>query len=224
MNNYAVLEIQGPKDDMPIKLKVPLVFLMVSGAAILGASTQGWAVSIKKHIQGSINGDVYTSPGKEFRVAVPVDESAGGAVRDEQLKSAKISQVIFTDDFGSFYRVICTKTSRSLDQMTGVFHDIRDKKTTEGPYGPELRVIDVEPEGAEMTITTIKRGSPTEVVRPDLITANVLFSINGRVYHVVAGYMAFRDKGVDREKQMVITRLEKFLAGFQPLENGKPIK
>jgi len=75
-----------------------------------------------------------------------------------------------------------------------------------------------------MTITTIKPGSPTEVVKPDLITANVLFSINGRVYHVAAGYMAFRDKGVEREQKMVITRLEQFLAGFQPLENGKPIK
>lgn len=211
---------------MPIKLKVPLVFLMVIGAAVLGASMPGWAVSIKKHIKGSIKGDVYTSPGKEFRVAVPVDESAGGAVRDEQGKGrdVELSQVIFTDDFGSFYRIICTKTSRSVDEMMGVFHDIRDKTTTEGPYGRELRIIDVEPEGSEMTITTITPGSPTEVTKPDLITANVLFSINGRVYHVVAGYMAFRDKGVESEKQMVITRLEKFLAGFQPLDNGKPIK
>lgn len=209
---------------MTIKLKVPLVFLMVIVAAVLGASVPGWAVSIKKHIKGSIKGDVYTSPGKEFRVAVPVDESAGGAVRDEQGKDVEISQVIFTDDFGSFYRIISTKTSRSVDEMMGVFHDIRDKKNTEGPYGRELRVIDVEPEGSEMTITTIKPGSPTEVVKPDLITANVLFSINGRVYHVAAGYMAFRDKGVEREQNMVITRLEQFLAGFQPLENGKPIK
>ena len=211
---------------MPIKLKVPLVFLMLIGAAVLGASMPGWAVSIKKHIKGSIRGDVYTAPGKEFRVAVPVDESAGGAVRDEQGKAGdvELSQVIFTDDFGSFYRVICTKTSRSVDEMMGVFHDIRDQKNTEGPYGREVRVIDVEPEGSEMTITTIQPGKPTEVAKPDLITANVLFSVNGRVYHVVAGYMAFRDKGVEREKQMVITRLEQFLAGFQPLENGKPIK
>jgi hypothetical protein len=214
---------KGLKDNMPIKLKVPLFFLMVIVAAVLGASMPGWAV-FKKHIKGSIKGDVYTSPGKEFRVAVPVDESAGGAVRDEQGKDVEISQVIFTDDFGSFYRIVCTKTSRSVDEMMGVFHDIRDKKTTEGPYGRELRVIDVEPEGSEMTITTIKPGSSTEVVRPDLITANVLFSMNGRIYHVVAGYMAFRDKGVEREQQMVISRLEQFLAGFQPLENGKPIK
>lgn len=211
---------------MSIRLKVPLVFLMLIGAAVLGASMPGWAVSIKKHIKGSIKGDVYTSPGKEFRVAVPVDESAGGAVRDEQGKAGdvELSQVIFTDDFGSFYRIICTKTSRSVDEMMGTFHDIRDQKNTEGPYGRELRVIDVEPEGSEMTITTIQPGKPTEVVKPDLITANVLLSINGHVYHVVAGYMAFRDKGVEREKQMVITRLEQFLAGFQPLENGKPIK
>ncbi|HVG91667.1 MAG TPA: hypothetical protein VNB54_09270, partial [Alphaproteobacteria bacterium] len=160
------------------------------------------------------------------RVAVPVDESTGGAARDERAKQGdvEISQVIFTDDFGSFYRIICTKTSQSMDEMMGVFHDIRDKKTTEGPYGRELRVIDIEPEGSEMTITTITPGSPTKVVKPDLITANVLFSTNGRVYHVVAGYMAFRDKGVEHETQMVITRLEKFLAGFQPLENGQPIK
>src|SRR6478672_8983471 len=115
---------------MPIKLKVPLIFLIVIAAGVLGVSTPRWTFSIKKHIKGSIKGDVYTPPGKEFRVTVPVDESTGGAVRDEQLKEEnfEISQVIFTDDFGSFYRIICTKTSRSVDEMTGTFHDIRDKK------------------------------------------------------------------------------------------------
>lgn len=211
---------------MPIKLKVPLFFLMVIAATLPGFSMPGWAFSIKKHIKGSIKGDVYTAPGKEFRVTVPVDESTGGAVRDEQGKrgDVELTQVIFTDDFGSFYRIICTKTSRTVDEMMGIFHDIRDKKTTDGPYGHELRVIDVEPEGSEITITTITPGSPTKVVKPDLITANVLFSVNGRIYHVVAGYMASRDKDVGSEKQMVISRLNQFLAGFQPLDNGKPIK
>lgn len=189
----------------------------------------------RQKIKGSIKNDIYTNPGKEYEVHIPVRVGAGRAIREEQAKrpDVEISQVIFTDDFGSFYRIVSitpsNKDDLNIDKVLNVFHDIRDKQTVETSRGRELRVIDVEKQGSEMTMTTMDK-TGASMQRPDLVTANAIFVANGRIYHLTAGSplleeRKFGDVTIGRKIEDVIKSvredLEQFLAGFKPLEIKK---
>lgn len=181
---------------------------------------------LKKHIRGALKSDVYTSPARDFRIHVPVHEATGGAVRDESEKrgDTEIEQVIFTDDFGAFYRIVSMKTTHSVDDVMNVFHDVRDKQILQTARGRELRVIDVEKEGSEMTMTTIEAGSAAKVEKPDMVTANAVFAANGRIYHLVSGFPVLGNRKVEEIAEEVRKDLDALLAGFEVLNSDKHSK
>jgi hypothetical protein len=214
---YSKLE----RRTMPTKPKALFILLAITCATVLTSRVPA-VFALKKHLRGSVMGDLYISAEKDFRVVIPVNRY-GGRVRDEREKVGDLdaSQVIFTDDFGSFYRIISTKTSRPMDDILRGFHDIRDQKTTEGEWGRELRVIDIEKEGSEITVTTLEHGNTPQVTRPDMITASAIFTANSRIYHLVAGYPVLGNGKTKMLQELVSTKLDRFLAGFQTLEPEK---
>jgi hypothetical protein len=215
----------GGTKRMSVTLKTVVAWITLT-AAILMTFNAVAEEHLKKDIRGSLKNDVYTSPGRDFRVHVPVHEATGGAVRDESGKrgDTEIAQVIFTDDFGAFYRIVSMKTTRSMDDVMNVFHDVRKKQILQTVRGREIHVIDVEKEGAEIAVTTIDNGDAPKVQKPDLVTANIIFTANGRIYHLIAGYTLFGNRNVEEASDEVRQDVEVLLAGFEVLDGDKHSK
>jgi len=204
---------------MAIKLKSAAAFAALCAAMLVTLNAPA-EEHLKKKIHGTLKNDVYTSDHGGFRVHVPVHEGTGGAVRDESGKrgDTEISQVIFTDDFGGYFRIVSLKTSGSIDNVMNVFHDVRDKKEIQTARGRELRVVNVEKEGAEISVTTIIKGSPPQTTKPDLVTVNAVFTANGRIYHLCAGSPVLGNRTVDEIAESVRRDLESLLQGFESFD------
>lgn len=186
-------------------------------AAVASART---AQTSEKKLLGNLANGKYSFPGDKVTVKAPPLLEPGAKIRDE--KSAAVIQVIFTDDLGTFYRVIVLDNSRgeyNLDDVLNTFDGIREKQMVETSRGRELRVIDVEKEGAEISVTTMTRDeagkSKVEKRIPDLLTANAAFVGNGLIIHVVAGMPIFDAAKVETLITTVKERLDKFLAGVE---------
>jgi hypothetical protein len=210
---------------MTFRRKHSWILLAIISAIVLTSGPRN-AMAFKKRLQGSVTGGLYISPEKDFRVAIPVQEAAGGGLYDESGKHGDFdgSQVTFVDDFGSFYRVISWKTVRAISvDGLNVFHDIREQQTINTEWGRALRVIDIEKEGSEIVVTSIKDGGAPQTSKPDRITANAIFNANNRTYLVSAGYPIYQAKNEAVQEQVKI-KLERFLGGFQTLEPPSPKK
>jgi hypothetical protein len=203
-----------------VKLRILLLLVVLPAALAVGGE------HLKTQIKGSLKNDLYTSVEKDFRVRVPVHDSTGGAVRDESGRrgSNSISQVIFTDDFGAFYRVVSMQTDYKMDDVLNVFRDIRSKEEGEGKWGRELHVINVEKEGAELSVTTIEPGSGPQTKRPDMVTASLIFSANNRIYHLLAGTPVFAQQTVDGATARARSDLAGLVSGFELIEESKSRK
>lgn len=210
---------------MSVKLKSLVVWMTLSAAVLMTFNAVA-EEHLKKKIQGSLKNDVYTSKTGGFRLHVPVYEATGGAVRDESGKRGdmEISQVIFTDDFGSYFRIVSLKSPRPMDDIMNVFHDVRDKKEIQTPRGREFRVLDVEKEGSEISITTFEKDAPPKIQKPDLVTANAVFTANGRIYHLCAGYPVLRNRTVEELAERLNKDLDNLLASFETFDTAKPSK
>ena len=149
---------------------------------------------IAQHTKGSISKNIYSSPDGDYRVAIPNAKVPGASARDEG--SNEGWQVIFTDDFGGFYRLLSLKNPKGELSAEGVlrmenYAKVFDKEVLQTPRGREIRFVDIEKNGAEMTVKssrTLPDGSiQWDSITPDLVTANAVFEANGRLYHLIAG-------------------------------------
>jgi hypothetical protein len=205
----------------------PVTVASLIAGIILALSITSVA-GIKKHVKGTIKDNVYTSPEKDFRIRIPllIDESVGGAARDKTDKTPEFvaSQVVFTNDFGKFYRVISLnpKGEPNIDNVLQTFSGIQDKQTVQTSRGREWRVIDLAIKGSAITETEFTpSGNTTRVL--DLLTANAVFTANGRIYVITAGDVSFR-KPDAKELDEVRKELDDFLAGFEAINAGTPDK
>lgn len=178
------------------------------------------AQNLKQNIKGSLEHDVYISQLGDFHVQVPVHPETGGAVRDEYGKRGdmEMEQVIFTDDFGGFYRIISLKSSMSIDQVMNTFGDVREKQTLQTERGRELRVINVEKQGSEINVTSFRPGEPAQTTRPDLVTANLVFEKHGRIYHLAAGAVVLGDHRPEDMFDRARKSLDALLQTFELVE------
>jgi hypothetical protein len=204
-------------------LIVCAAFALTGGAASIAPPNQ--EVEIAKNLKGSIKGDVYTSPDRDYEIRIPI-LPLGGRVRDQVHSTGLISQVIFTDDFGSFFRVVSWRPSDTLTTdgvISQIFHDIRDKKLVQTERGREWQVIDVEKEGAEVSVAIGSNAPP----KLDLVTANAVFSANDRIYQVCGGFpvglhaLAVGSKKPEKPEELFDQsrkRLDEFLKGFKTLK------
>jgi hypothetical protein len=176
--------------------------------------------------KGVIAKNVYISPECDFRVVVPNAAVPGHTARDEG--DDEVWQVVFTDDFGGFYRLLSLKNPKGEFTAEGVlgmknYAQAFDKEVLETTRGREIRFIDVEKQGAEITIKTARKlpdGSiEWDSMTPDLVTANAVFEANGHLYHGIAGVAQMEKMDQQTAVQRAKERLAKFLGGF---ESGKP--
>ena len=122
----------------------------LSAVLLSGAGDLSYG-QIAKHTKGKISTNIYTSPDGDFRVAIPNANVSGAAARDEGAPEGW--QVIFTDDFGGFYRLISMKNpSGALKAETvlamATYAKAFDKETLQTSRGSEVRFVDVEKNGA----------------------------------------------------------------------------
>jgi len=199
--------------------------VMISGIifALLTVNVPLNCQGLKQHIKGTVNEDVYTNPEKDFRVQVPVYEGLGGAVRDESGKTGDIflSQVIFSDDLGAFYRVVSItalhKNKIEIYRLLNIFHDIRERQELQTEHGLELRIINIEKAGAEVKVTRGSSSGNVTTVVPDLVTANAIFMVNNRFYHLTVGYPLYDGSTLPQITEQARSKLEHFLAGFETI-------
>jgi hypothetical protein len=174
-------------------------------------------IAIKKEIRGTFNHDAYTSSLKDYHVQAPRPFRPGITVRDESEKVA--SEVIFSDDFGGFYRVVSfnAESGITLESSLRALKEPLEQKEVQTARGKEFRIINVERNGAEVSIKMEHKPADSKAGTPDLVTANAAFMANGRVYHVIAGAVNFDESGMQAAKELAQRRLERFLSGFEPL-------
>lgn len=203
----------------------PVVVLIVS--TVLTLSMVGLA-GIQKHLKGKINDNVYTSPEKDFRIHLPrvIDESAGGTAIDQSEKGSNYisTQVIFTNDLGTFYRVgsFTFVGAANIDNVLKMFSGIQDKQSVQTPRGREWRVIDLAAKGSGIRERQFTfAGGSVRIL--DLLTANAIFVLNGRVYLISAGYAAPRNPDA-KELEKLRKELDTFRAGFEAVNVGNPAK
>jgi hypothetical protein len=201
---------------------VVLIFSMVLPLRM--ASLAG----IKKHLKGKINDNVYTSPERDFRVLLPrvIDESDGGAASDQSEKGSDYvsTQVIFTNDLGTFFRVgsFTFTGPADIDKILKMFGGIQDKQSVQTPSGREWRVIDLATKGSGIRMREFTPlGGSVRIL--DLLTANAIFALNGRVYLISAGHAASRNPDA-KELEELRKELDTFRAGFEAIKLGAPAK
>lgn len=197
--------------------------IMLIGSAFLSPTTVAavWvAQKSDKPLLGNLAKGKYSFPGDKIRVKAPLLLEPGAKIRDE--KSNSVIQVVFTDDLGTFYRVIVLDNSGGefkLEDVLSTFDGLREKQMIETSRGQEIRAIDLEKEGAEITVTTMTKDeagkSKTEKKTPDLLTANAAFVKSTSIIHVVAGMPVFDPAKVETLTATVKERLDKFLAGLE---------
>ena len=175
-------------------------------------------IPIYYEITGTVSSGRYTSIHQDYVVRIPNLLKPGAKARDEESDSV-LSQVIFTDDLGSFYRIISLDNAKgefSPARIIAMYPKARDKQTVRTSRGEELRFGDIDKEGAELTVTTWQKSADgkvkLETKKPDLATANAAFEANGRIYHVVAGVTLMDPMTPDRGITLAKERLEKLLA------------
>ncbi len=188
---------------------------------LVAASAIFTAVSIKQEIHGTLRNDVYTSASKDYRVRAPRPFRLGMKVRDEN--EADACEVIFSDDFGGFYRVLSFGMANgvTLEKSLRALKGPIEQKEMQTDRGKEFRVINVERAGAEVGVKIADAPPNSKAGTPDLVTANAAFVANGRIYHVVAGAVSFDSSGTEAAAEVARRRLEKFLAGFEALQSAK---
>ena len=188
------------------------IFIFVSYATACAAQE----LQVAKGLQGKVNKNVYTSPDKDFEIRIP--DLMGGHMRDEQSEKGPMrgEQVILTDDFGQFYRIVSLRSSDiTIDSVAEhAFQDARSKSLVEGSRGREWRVIDVEKAGAEVVVTD----DDGKQSQPDMVTANAIFSANGRIYHVTVGLPVMFDVTIEERKDQLPQDLDAFLKNFKTLK------
>jgi hypothetical protein len=174
-------------------------------------------VSIEKKIEGTFSNNIYTSVLKDYRVAAPKPFRIGSSVRDEN--SPIGSEVIFADDYGGFYRIVSfNKTSDiTMEQSLRALKKPIEQQEIQTARGKEFRILNVELAGAEVSVKTADAEQNPKTGLPDLVTANAVFIANGRVYHVIAGAINFDTSSTQAAGEIARRRLEKFLAGFEPM-------
>jgi hypothetical protein len=202
-----------------------VVLLVVS--TVLTLSTVGLA-GIRKHLTGKINDNVYTRPEKDFRILLPrtIDENDGGTASDQSGKGSNYTstQVIFTNDLGTFFRVgsFTFTGPADIDKVLKMFSGIQDKQSVQTSRGREWRVIDLATKGSGIRMREFTPlGGSVRIL--DLLTANVIFALNGRVYLISAGHAASRNPDA-REMEELRKELDTFRAGFEAIQLGAPVK
>lgn len=191
-----------------------------------------WLASIKlpqspeKKLLGKLSNGEYIFPGGKLKVKIPPLVEPGAKIRDEGMDD--VTQVILTDDFGAFYRVVVLDNSRSeygVEAVLNVFKGIREKEWKTTSRGKELRVVDLEKEGAEMVLTTWKTDEhgerKVEQQVPDLLTANAAFAADRMLIHIVAGLPVMNADKIGARASQVKELLEKFLLGIVTVSGKK---
>ncbi len=210
-----------------LSIQVLGVFCAATSFAAFGVRT-GVVAQTAKGTKGVIAKNSYTSPERDFRVVIPNEAVPGFAARDEG--DGDVWQVLFTDDFGGFYRMLSLKNPKgefTADRVLGMknYAQAFDKEVLETTRGHEIRFIDVEKQGAEITIKTARKlpdGSiEWDSMTPDLVTANAVFETNRHLYHVIAGVAQMEKMDQPTAVQRAKERLVKFLEGF---ESGTPVR
>src|SRR5262245_10769105 len=115
--------------------------LLIIGT-VASAASGSVGQKLEQDIKGKVKDSVYTSIHKEYTVRVPQLVYPGALVRDESGDEG--SQVIFTDDFGAFYRVVLLEKSVlgiELDDSLIVFKHVREKEAQQTVRGREWRLI-----------------------------------------------------------------------------------
>ncbi|MBX7219793.1 MAG: hypothetical protein K1Y36_07595 [Blastocatellia bacterium] len=175
-----------------------------------------------KKLLGKLAKGTYTFPDGKIKVKVPPLLEPGAKVRDEKVEV--LTQVIFTDDLGTFYRVVVVNNVppvTTLDRIQGVFKNPQSKKEIMTARGREVHLIDLEPEGAEIRVTSFIKDHNNQFVSstmtPDLLTANVLFETDHAIIHVIAGIPLFQDAAVENKTDLVKEKLKRFLEGVEVL-------
>jgi len=209
------------------KTIVLAVLCAATSPAVFGEGTIVAAQSAKG-TKGEIAKNIYTSPDRDFHVVIPNASVPGHTARDEG--DAEVWQVVFTDDFGGFYRLLSLKNPKgelTADSVLGMknYAQVFDKETLETRRGREIRFIDVEKQGAEITIKTARKLPDGTIewdsMTPDLVTANAVFEANEHLYHVIAGVAQMEKMDQPTAVQRAKERLSKLLDGF---ECGKPVR
>jgi hypothetical protein len=179
------------------------------------------SMPITKEIQGTLDHDevLYTSSFKDFQVRAPKPFRQGMAVRDQGTSDAH--EVIFSDAFGSVYRVssLSMANELTLEMSLRILEDPIQQHEIQSTRGREFRIVNVKRRGAEACLNVAAALETSKTVVPDLVIANAVFIANARIYHVSVGTVSFDDSGTQAASEVARTRLEKFLAGFKALEN-----
>src|SRR5436853_7863901 len=97
----------------------------------------------EKKLLGKLSNGEYSFPGGKLKIKLPPLVEPGAKIRDE--KAEDVTQVILTDDFGAFYRVVVLDNSRGeydVDAVLNVFKGVREKEMITTTRGKELRVVE----------------------------------------------------------------------------------
>jgi tetratricopeptide (TPR) repeat protein len=185
-------------------------------------------IPIYYEIKGTVADGRYSSSQGGFTIRIPALLKPGARVRDETDDDMTGWQVILTDDLGAFYRIISldkAKGNFSAEGVLKMYPEAREKGFVETSRGRELRFVDVEKEGAELTVSTMTKSKDGKMEwekrRPDLATANAVFEAKGRVYHIVAGVTAIQSDDTDRAISRAREKLDSFLSGLVLVSTSK---
>jgi hypothetical protein len=207
----------------------PIIFVLLVCPIVspLAASASSGAMQKpEKLLLGKLSNGEYSFPEGKLKIKIPPLVEPEAKIRDERVSG--LTQVILTDVFGAFYRVFILDNSRGefdIDVAIKIFKGIREKETITTPRGKELRIVDVEKEGAELTITKMwpdKKGQAKwEQRRPDLLTANAAFASDQMIICVTAGLPMNNAGKMNEQVVEVKERLDKFLSGIEVTGNKK---
>jgi hypothetical protein len=204
-----------------------IILLMVSLLAIgmLGQCTaRREGKKLKTKISGTIEGEYYVSPGRLFKMKIPVSGSLGGTVEDKGNEKEQIF-VLFMDDFMYVYLILSIPTDKSCEYNLAKARtklDFQGEETVTTPRGSEIWTRHLLKGGSPKSYREMQKdGKWGKPKRDDMYVTRTCFRVGNRVYIFSVGCINTQGTIQYNNKERLFEaskkQLKKFLEGFNTL-------
>ena len=228
MDSYSGCRMRKTKveEAMNIKNKFNLLCVILLMVSLLAISTAVQSCNgrqdtkLKTKISGTIEGEYYVSPGRIFKVKIPVLGEFGGHVEDKGNEKETI--FVLLDDYFHFYTILSIPTAKSCESNLAIARtkeDFQGQETVITSRGSELWTFHFMKEGSPRSYRERQRdGTWGKPKRDNAYITRTCFRVGNRVYLLSAGLI--NKEGTvhynNKEKSFALSKeqLEKFLEGF----------
>ena len=203
-------------------LAIPLVLLVLI-SILVQCKSKAKDTKLKTKISGTIEDEYYVSPGRLFKIKIPVVGEFGGIVEDKGNDKEPIF-VCFRDNYSNLYVYFISSypTEKSCEydlEKSRTSPTFQGEEKVETPRGTEIWTYHIQKEGGTKSYRKmLGNGKMGELIKTDLYLTRTCLKFGNRVYLFMVGVnntmgtIQYNNK--EKLFQLSKEKLEEFISGF----------